>query len=92
LKNKLPELNNEVNGKRGTVRYKIHLYSFKKFAFTTMADTLREMGTRAIKGDSEYVMTYYRKSREERAEDYRKVTPKLLVFSQAKDVRQNVED
>jgi len=37
-------------------------------------------------------MTYYRKSREERAEDYSKVTPKLLAFSQEKDVRQNVED
>ncbi len=37
-------------------------------------------------------MTYYRKSREERAEDYRKVTPKLTVFTQPKDVRESVED
>jgi len=57
-----------------------------------MVDVLGEMATRAIKGDSEYIMTYYRKSREERAEDYRKVTPKLTVFTQTKDVRDNVED
>ncbi len=37
-------------------------------------------------------MTYYKKSREERAEDYRKVTPKLLIFSETKDVRQEFED
>ena len=91
LKNKLSELNDEVSG-RGTVRYKIHLYSFKKFAFTIMADTLGEMATRAIKGDSEYLMTYYRKSREERVEDFRKVIPKLLVFSEPEDTRKSVED
>jgi len=80
LRDKLPEFNEVVAG-RGETRYKIHRYSFKKFAFTTMADILGEMATRTIKGDSEYVMTYYRKSREDRAEDYRKVIPKLLVFA-----------
>ena len=89
LRDKLPEYNEKVNGSSG--RYKTHLYSFKKFAFTTMADCLGEMSTRAIKGDSEYIMTYYRKSREERAEDYLKVTPKLTVFTQPKDIRENVE-
>ena len=91
LKNKLPELNDEVSG-CGTVRYKIHLYSFKKFPFTIMADTLGEMATRAIKGDSEYLLTYYRKSREEKVEYFKKVIPKLLVFSEPEDTRKSVED
>ncbi|MGI0070453.1 MAG: hypothetical protein ACREAN_09410, partial [Nitrosopumilaceae archaeon] len=66
---------------RSMPRYKVHIYSFKKFAFTVMADTLGEIAARAIKGDREYVLTYYRKNREERAADYRKVVPKLSVFS-----------
>ncbi len=75
-------------------RYKIHIYSFKKFAFTVMADTLGEIAARAIKGDKEYVLTYYRKSREERAEDYRKVTPKLCVFEpdEASKLRDDIRE
>ena len=61
-------------------RYKIYPYSFKKFAFTKMADVLEEMVVRAIKGDKEYVFTYYRKSREERADDYRRVLPNDKVI------------
>ncbi len=65
---------------RGMNRYKIHPYSFKKFAFTVMADELGEIAARAIKGDREYVLTYYRKNRDERATDYQRVIPKLSVF------------
>ncbi|MFQ5941442.1 MAG: hypothetical protein ACE5KA_07085, partial [Nitrososphaerales archaeon] len=73
---------NNVIEKHGVAkRYKIHVYSFKKFAFTKMVDTLGELPARAIKGDAEYVFTYYKKSREERAEDYRIVMPKLSVLS-----------
>jgi len=92
LRKKLPDLNEQVDCNRIQSRYKIHLYSFKKFAFTVMADVLGEMATRAIKGDKEYVMTYYKKNRDERAEDYRKVTPSLLVFSEQKNVRKDLED
>jgi integrase len=68
-------------------RYKIHVYSFKKFAFTKMVDALGELPARAIKGDAEYVFTYYKKSREERAEDYRRVMPKLSLFSSGEDMK-----
>lgn len=72
---------NELVKQQGTQkRYKIHIYSFKKFSFTRIADTLGEIAARAIKGDKAYIMTYYKKSREERAEDYRKMIPKLSVF------------
>ncbi len=75
-------------------RYKYHIYSFKKFAFTVMADSLGEIAARAIKGDREYVLTYYRKSREERADDYRKIIPKLSVFQaeEVKDIREQARE
>ncbi len=80
--------------KRGKAkRYKIHIYSFKKFAFTRIADELGELAAYAVKGDKEYALTYYRKSREERAEDYRKIIPKLSVFSldEQSKIRKEVE-
>ncbi|MFQ5920493.1 MAG: hypothetical protein ACE5JV_00575 [Nitrososphaerales archaeon] len=43
----MPDLNEQVEGRRTQKRYKIHIYSFKKFAFTTMADTLGEIAARA---------------------------------------------
>ncbi len=85
---------NEAIDKRGVDRrYRIHLYSVKKFAFTAMADALGELAARAIKGDKEYVLTYYKKSREERAEDYRKILPKLSIFGadEKSKLREQVE-
>jgi hypothetical protein len=66
---------------------------YKKYAFTVMADALGEIAARAIKGDREYVLTYYRKNREERAEDFRKVIPKLSVFGsdERSTMREQVE-
>ena len=61
--------------------YNIHIYSFKKFAFTKIADTLGEIAAHAIAGHQEYLITYYKKTREERAEDYRKIAPKLQLFT-----------
>lgn len=59
-----------------------------------MADELSELATRAIKGDKAYAFTYYKKSTEDRAEDYRKVIAKLSVFGvdEALKVREQVED
>lgn len=87
------DMNHKVQQRGSANRYKIHPYSFKKFAFTVMADVLGEIAARAIKGDREYVLTYYRKSREERAEDFRKVIPKLSVFGsdEGSTVREQVE-
>ena len=75
------DMNEKVRQQGAMQRYKLHIYSFKKFAFTVMADTLGEIAARAIKGDREYVLTYYRKNREERAADYQKVLGKISVFS-----------
>jgi integrase len=87
------DINQKVQQRGAMIRYKIHIYSFKKFAFTVMADALGEIAARAIKGDREYVLTYYRKSREERAEDFRKVIPKLSVFGgeEGSKIREQIE-
>ncbi len=87
------DLNEVVNGRRKVNRYKIHIYSFKKFAFTAMADTIGIAAARAVKGDAEYYFTYYRKSREERLADYRRVIPKLSIFTDdTKSVREQIEE
>ena len=87
------DINQKIQQRGCMNRYKIHIYSFKKFAFTVMADALGEIAARAVKGDREYVLTYYRKSREERAEDFRKVIPKLSVFGsdEGSKIREQVE-
>ena len=92
-KEQFADLNQRIQQRGSMNRYKIHIYSFKKFAFTVMADALGEIAARAVKGDREYVLTYYRKSREERAEDFRKVIPKLSVFGsdEGSKIREQVE-
>ncbi len=92
-KEQFADINQKVQQRGSMNRYKIHIYSFKKFAFTVMADALGEIAARAVKGDREYVLTYYRKSREERAEDFRKVIPKLSVFGvdEGTKIRDQVE-
>lgn len=75
------DLRKKIRDNEYGAKYDKHIYSFKKFAFTAWADAAGEMAARAIKGDSEYVFTYYKKSREERAEDFEKVLPRLLIFS-----------
>ncbi|MBI2938417.1 MAG: tyrosine-type recombinase/integrase [Thaumarchaeota archaeon] len=66
--------------------YTIHIYSFKKFGFTKIADTISELAAHAIAGHQQYLITYYKKSRDERAADFRKVAPKLQLFTTPTDV------
>jgi len=74
----------ERRGRRKT--YNIHIYSFKKFGFTKIADTIGEVAAHAIAGHQEYLITYYKKTREDRAADYRKVAHKLQIFTTSNDV------
>lgn len=64
----------------------IHIYSFKKFGFTKIADTINDIAAHAIAGHQEYLITYYKKSREDRAADYRKVASKLQLFTTPSDL------
>ncbi|HKZ43122.1 MAG TPA: hypothetical protein VJ044_19345 [Candidatus Hodarchaeales archaeon] len=66
--------------------YTIHIYSFKKFELTKIADTISELAAHAIAGHEEYLITYYKKTREDRATDYLKVKPKLQLFTTPSDI------
>ncbi|PUA32955.1 MAG: hypothetical protein B9J98_03465 [Candidatus Terraquivivens tikiterensis] len=78
----LADLNERIELRGKAPRYKIHIYSFRKFGFTKVADTLGEIAAHALAGHEAYMITYYRKTREERAADYLKVAPKLMVLTQ----------
>ncbi|MGI0080706.1 MAG: tyrosine-type recombinase/integrase, partial [Nitrososphaerales archaeon] len=57
--------------------HKIHFHSFRKFFFTKAADLLGEHIAHALCGHGFYMDTYYRKSEEERKQDYLKLMPLL---------------
>jgi integrase len=82
LKNRLPNLAEKVEQRGVLKRYKLHIYSWKKYGFTKITDTLGELAAHAIAGHKAYLITYYKKTREERAEDFKKVAPKLQLFAE----------
>jgi integrase len=82
----LADLNERIELRGKAPRYRIHIYSFRKFSFTKVADTLGEMAAHAMAGHEAYMITYYRKPREERVSDYLKVAPKLIVLTQPQDM------
>ena len=81
------DMNKKVNGHHKNIRYEIHPYSFKKFAYTAVSDVLGESAAKAMKGDVKNAQTYYKKTLLERMEDYKKVISKLSVFGASEDVR-----
>jgi len=74
----------ERRGRRNT--YTIHIYSFKKFGFTKYADAISELAAHATAGHEEYLITYYKKSREDRVVDFNKVKGKLQLFTTPTDL------
>jgi integrase len=82
LRRRLKDLAAEVEQRGATKRYRLHIYSWKKYGFTKIADTLGELAAHAIAGHKAYLITYYKKTREERAEDFKKVAPKLQLFAE----------
>lgn len=79
-KPQLTTLCKQIEQRGVSKRYSIHIYSWKKHGFTKIADTLGELAAHAIAGHKAYLITYYKKSRDDRAKDYRKVAPKLQLF------------
>tara|TARA_Y100000780_G_C13666609_1_gene410732 strand:- start:753 stop:1094 length:342 start_codon:yes stop_codon:yes gene_type:complete len=67
--------------------YEIHQYSFKKFAYTAVSDVLGESAAKAMKGDSDYVQTYYKHTRDEKMRDYARVMPRLSIFTPDPSIR-----
>jgi len=75
------DMNKKVDGRHKVVRYEIHLYSFKKFAYTVVSNILGESAAKAMKGDSDYTQTYYKQTIEEKMRDCEKVIPGLSIFT-----------
>lgn len=60
--------------------HRIHFHSFRKFFLTKAVDLLGDHAGHALCGHGFYMDTYYRKSEEERAQDYLRLMPQLSVF------------
>jgi len=72
-----PELDEKVDGHRV---HKIHLYSFRKFFYSTVVGIIGETAAHALMGHGSYMDTYYKRPMEERRADYLKCVPKLTVM------------
>ncbi|MDG7009121.1 MAG: hypothetical protein JRN06_13000 [Nitrososphaerota archaeon] len=70
----------EKFGYRNTFR-KVHFHLFRKFFLTKASDVIGEHAAHALCGHGFYMDTYYKKSVEERAADYRRLVPHLTVFA-----------
>ncbi|MGH9921855.1 MAG: tyrosine-type recombinase/integrase [Nitrososphaerales archaeon] len=73
---KLPDLNLKIDEH---TRFRIHLHSFRKFFYSTVAPIVGSDIAHALMGHSEYLDTYFKKTREERSELYQQVEPHLTV-------------
>ena len=60
--------------------HKIHFHNFRKFFLTKGTDRIGEHAAHALCGHGFYMDTYYRKSEEERKQDYLALMPNLTVF------------
>jgi integrase len=59
----------------------VHFHLLRKYFMTRGSDVIGEHATHALMGHSFYMDTYYKKSVEERAADYRKLVPHLTAFA-----------
>lgn len=60
--------------------HKIHFHNFRKFFLTKGTDKIGEHAAHALCGHGFYMDTYYRKSEEERKQDYLALMPSLTAF------------
>ncbi len=74
---KLADLNDTIDDNPS--RYKIHIHSFRKFFYSTVATALNPTVAHAWMGHSDYLDTYFRKTFEERCELYLQVEPHLTI-------------
>ncbi|MDG6949212.1 MAG: site-specific integrase [Nitrososphaerota archaeon] len=59
----------------------VHFHLFRKYFLTKGSDVIGEHAAHALCGHGFYMDTYYKKSVEERAADYRRLVPHLTVFA-----------
>jgi integrase len=81
----------EWDQKAGDSRvHQLHLYSFRKFFFSQAVPIIGEHAAHALMGHGFYMKTYYRRPREKRAEDYRRLIPHLTI-GEAHQVKQQLQ-
>jgi len=64
-------------------RRKIHPHSLRKFFFSKVVGVIGETAAHALMGHGSYMKTYYRRTEEERAKDYRRCMPYLTIFGES---------
>jgi integrase len=68
-------------------RRRIHPYSLRKFFFSKAVGVIGETAAHAMMGHGSYQQTYYRRTEEERTNDYLKCMPHLSIFKDNIDLR-----
>jgi integrase len=86
----LPELDKPASD--GHRVHKIHFHSFRKFFFSRTMPAIGEERAHALMGHSFYMQTYYRRSKEDRMDDYSKCAESLCIVKPSSSVtREEVE-
>jgi integrase len=67
-------------------RRKIHPYSLRKFFFSKAVGIIGETAAHAMMGHGTYMQTYYRRTDQERAQDYLRCMPYLSIFKDNNDL------
>jgi integrase len=79
-----PELDKPVSG--GHRVHRIHFHSFRKFFYSRTMPVIGEERAHALMGHSFYMQTYYRRSKEDRMDDYSKCAGALSIVKPASSV------
>ncbi len=67
-------------------RRRIHPYSMRKFFFSKAVGIIGETAAHAMMGHGTYMQTYYRRTDQERAQDYLRCMPYLCIFKDNNDL------
>ncbi len=70
----------------------IHFHLFRKYYFTKAVDSLGEVPAHAMLGHRSYLDTYFLKTEDERAADYRKLEPHLTTTASQGVTEQRVDE
>lgn len=73
-------------------RRKLHPHSFRKFFFSRVVGIIGETAAHALMGHGTYLQTYYRRTEQERAQDYLRCMPYLTIIKESPEVSATLTD
>ena len=73
-------------------RRKIHPHSFRKFFFSKVVGIISDTAAHALMGHGAYLKTYYRRTEEERAQDYLRCMPSLTILKDSPEMEKVKKD